>query len=164
MIRAGQRWSNLSCSKKKGRWKTEKKQRTTNNEQRGPLAVSPIIAQTHVNDSAPAIHCAVVTLDQAANVVSWNAAAARLFGYSAAAAVGKPLYHFLDLETVDPGSVEWELRTAYYRGSSTCTRRYRHHNGSGFRATEEITPLWDGEFLGYKLTLNDVTRSDEQFE
>jgi PAS domain S-box-containing protein len=116
---------------------------------------------TQVNASAQVIHCAVVTLDQAANVTSWNAEAARLFGYSPAAAIGKPLYHFLDLETVEPGSVEWELRTAYYRGSSTCNRRYRCSNGTGFRATEEITPLWDGEFVGYKLTLNDVKRADE---
>jgi PAS domain S-box-containing protein len=128
------------------------------------LLSPPITDSTLVNDSAPTINCAVVTLDQAANVISWNAEAARLFGYAAAAAIGKPLYHFLDLETLDPGSVEWELRTAYYRGSSTCNRRYRCSNGAGFRATEEITPLWDGEFLGYKLMLNDVRLADEQFE
>jgi PAS domain S-box-containing protein len=134
-----------------------------NGKRQRPLS-PPIDDSTQVNVSAQVINCAVVTLDQAANVISWNAEAVRLFGYSPAAAIGKPLYHFLDLETLVPDSLEWELRTAYYRGSSTCNRRYRCRNGSCFRATEQITPLWDGEFVGYNLTLHDVMCADEQFE
>jgi PAS domain S-box-containing protein len=116
------------------------------------------------NGTAQAPVYAVVILDRAACVLEWNDEAERLFGYMAEAAIGKPFYHFLDLESLTPGSVEWELLTAYYRGASTCDRQYAHSDGSHFRASAEITPLWDGEFLGYRLTFNSVKRSDEWLE
>jgi PAS domain S-box-containing protein len=115
----------------------------------------------HSGDCAQVDECAVITLDRSENVTSWNAEAERLFGYSARAAVNKPLYHFLDLESLTPGSVEWELLTAYYRGASSCTRQYTHKNGSHFRATAEVVPLWDGEFVGYRLTFIAVTYINE---
>lgn len=108
--------------------------------------------------------CAVVTLDRTANVTSWNAEAEQLFGYSAELATGKPFYHFLDLESLAPGSVEWELRTAYYRGTSICIRQYARSDGSRFRATAEVLPLWDEEFLGYRLSFNAVERVEESIE
>jgi two-component system, chemotaxis family, CheB/CheR fusion protein len=116
----------------------------------------------HSVDSAQSIKYAIVTLDRTANVMSWNEEAELLFGHTEETALGKPLYHFLDLETLSPGSVEWELQTAYYRGKSICNRQFARSDGSRFRATAEVTPLWDGEFLGYTLTINNVTRVDDQ--
>jgi PAS domain S-box-containing protein len=123
-----------------------------------------------VNDAAPSgrpeppSEYAVVTLDRTANVTCWNAEAEQLFGYSAEMAIGKPFYHFLDLESLAPGGVEWELRTAYYRGTSICIRQYTRSDGSRFRATAEVLPLWDGEFLGYRLSFNAVERVEESIE
>jgi PAS domain S-box-containing protein len=108
--------------------------------------------------------CAVVMLDRTANVTSWNAEAERLFGYPAETAIGKPFYHFLDLESLAPGSVEWELLTAYYRGTSICNREYTHSDGSRFQASAEVSPLWDGEFLGYQLTFSAAARRDDPIE
>src|SRR5436190_8132458 len=61
---------------------------------------------------------AIIILDRATYVVSWDAAAEFLFGYPSSVAVGKPFYHFLELVSLTPGSVEWELQNAYYRGKS----------------------------------------------
>src|SRR6476660_369617 len=120
-----------------------------------------------VNNDAQSSRCAqpveyaVVTLDRTANVTSWNPEAERLFGYSAEMAIGKPFYHFLDLESLPPGSVEWELLTAYYRGTSICNRQYTRRDGSRFQSTAEVSPLWEGEFLGYKLTFSSAARVNE---
>jgi PAS domain S-box-containing protein len=121
---------------------------------RRPLPPNNGLSQS--NGTTQTFANAVVILDRTACVTNWNDEAELLFGYSAEAAIGKPFYHFLDLESLPPGSVEWELLTAYYRGASSCTRQYTHCDGSCFRATAEITPLWDGEFLGYQLTFNSV--------
>jgi len=97
-------------------------------------------------------------------VISWDAAAELLFGYPPSVAVGKPFYHFLELESLTPGSVEWELLTAYYRGTSICNRQYTRRDGSRFQATAEVSPLWEGEFLGYKLTFSSAARVNESIE
>ena len=119
----------------------------------------PVDASVHSDVDAQAVDCAVVTLDRIANVTSWNAEAELLFGYPASAAVAKPFYHFLELESLTPGNVEWELQTAYYRGKSICVRQYTHQDGTQFEATAEIVPLWEGEFLGYKLTFSGARRA-----
>jgi PAS domain S-box-containing protein len=122
----------------------------------GRRPFSPVNGLSHLNDSEQVFACAVVMLDRTACVTDWNDEAERLFGYSAKTAIGKPFYHFLELESLTPGSVEWELLTAYYRGTSTCIRQYTHSDGSHFRATAEVVPLWDGDFLGYRLTFSSV--------
>jgi two-component system CheB/CheR fusion protein len=130
--------------------------------ERLPLPLVNDAAQSH--GRAQTEECAIVVLDRTANVTSWNAKAERLFGYPAEMAIGKPFYHFLDLESLTPGGVEWDLLTAYYRGVSICDRQYAHSDGSRFRATAEISPLWEGEFLGYKLAFSSVVRVSESIE
>jgi PAS domain S-box-containing protein len=127
----------------------------------GPLSPSLGSGAGHSGECAQADAFAIVTLDRSETVTSWNAEAERLFGYSAKRAIGKPFYHFIDLESLTPGSVEWELLTAYYRGASTCTRQYTHKNGRRFRATADIVPIWDGEFVGYQLTFTSIARVEE---
>src|SRR3954451_10994246 len=122
---------------------------TIENGECGRTPLPPVDAAVHSDDRTQADKRAVVTLDRVANVTSWNEEAELLFGYPEETALGKPLYHFLDLEALSPGSVEWELLTAYYRGTSICNRQFVHSDGSRFRATAEVTPLWDGEFSGY---------------
>jgi PAS domain S-box-containing protein len=128
----------------------------------GRLPLPPFNGSEHSDDSEHGDECAVVTLDRTANVISWNDEAEQLFGYSARMAIGKPIYHFLDLDSLTPGSVEWELLTAYYRGSSTCNRQYARSDGTRFRATTEVSPLWDGAFLGYRLTFSSVKHTHTQ--
>jgi len=117
-----------------------------------PPSQLPFFGPTQFSDQLPAP--AIIILDRTACVISWDAAAELLFGYPAHSAVGKPFYHFLELESLMPGSVEWELQTAYYRGTSICNPQCKHRDGSPFRATAEIVPLWDGDFLGYRLTFS----------
>jgi PAS domain S-box-containing protein len=124
------------------------------NSQDGQRSLPPTNGLSHSNGTAETWAIPVLTLDRTACVTDWNEEAERLFGYSAETAIGKPFYHFLDLESLTPGSVEWELLTAYYRGMSTCDRQFARSDGSCFRATAKITPLWDGEFLGYRLTFS----------
>jgi PAS domain-containing protein len=129
-----------------------------NNAGHVPMLPPPILLLAHSGDGKQIPDPATIILDRTACVISWDAAAELLFGYPAIAAVGKPFYHFLELESLTPGNVEWELQTAYYRGTSICNRHYTHHDGFPFRATAEIVPLWDGEFLGYKVTFSDTQR------
>jgi PAS domain-containing protein len=75
---------------------------------------------------------AVIILDRTACVVSWDAAAERLFGYAESAALGKPFYHF-----------------------------YTHRDGSPIRATAEFVPFRDGAFVGYKITYRDPSRIND---
>src|SRR3954468_4435356 len=97
----------------------------------GKYALKPLPPRNESRSSigtALATACAVVILDRVACVLEWNDEAERLFGYLARTAIGKPFYHFLDVETLVPGSVEWELQTAYYRGKSTCNRQFAHND------------------------------------
>ena len=119
-----------------------------------PMLPPPILVLALLDHREQIPDPAVIILDRTACVTSWDAAAELLFGYPSRVAVGKPFYHFLELESLTPGSVEWELQTAYYRGTSICNRQYTRFDGFPFRATAEIVPLWDDEFLGYKVTLN----------
>ena len=134
------------------------------NDQYGRLPLPLVNDAAQSDGRAQPDKCAVVTLDRTANVTSWNAEAEQLFGYSAEMAIGKPFYHFLDLESLSPGSVEWELLTAYYRGTSICNRQYTHSDGSRFQASAEVSPLWEGEFLGYQLTFSAAARGDDPIE
>jgi PAS domain-containing protein len=118
-----------------------------------PMLTPPILVLALLDHREQIPDPAVIILDRTACVTSWDAAAELLFGYPSRVAVGKPFYHFLELESLTPGSVEWELQTAYYRGTSICNRQYTRFDGFPFRATAEIVPLWDDGFLGYKVTL-----------
>jgi PAS domain-containing protein len=131
---------------------------TTKSGGHDPLLPPPVFGFAHLNDENQFPKQAVVILDRTACVIAWDADAERLFGYPASTAVGKSFYHFLELESLTPGNLERELQTAYYRGQSICNRHYTHHDGFQFRATAEIAPLWDGEFLGYTVTFSSARR------
>lgn len=134
---------------------------TTKSGDHDPLLPAPIFGFADLNDENQFPEQAVIVLDWTACVIVWDADAERLFGYPASAAVGKSFYHFLELESLIPGTLEWELQTAYYRGKAICNRQYTHHDGFQFRATAEIAPLWDGAFSGYSIKFSDARRAVE---
>ena len=75
-----------------------------------PMPQPPFFGLTQLENSEQIREPATIILDRTACVISWDAAAELLFGYPPSVAVGKPFYHFLELESLTPGSVERESR------------------------------------------------------
>ncbi len=92
---------------------------------------------------AEAAECAVLTLDAAGRVTSWNRGAEALFGVPAAAARGRAW------EELAGGEDEWPPPRAMH-----LDRRVTPADGAGRWVTGRLTPLGGG---GYGVTLRDRT-------
>jgi PAS domain S-box-containing protein len=118
-------------------------------ESNGQLPVQP----SHSDEALPRFvrtsDCAIFTLDHAGRVITWNAGAERVFGYSRDEAVGQFFYHFFALDAVRNGNFERDLNDAFHDGQALSKRQYVHKDGRRFWASGIITPLWDHEFQGY---------------
>src|SRR5687768_7128649 len=76
---------------------------------------------------------AIIMLDTEGNIVSWNAGAERIKGYSPAEIIGKHMSRFYDREDVASGKPENELRVAAEVG------RYEEE---GWRLRKDGTRFW----------------------
>jgi PAS domain S-box-containing protein len=113
---------------------------------------------------------AIVYADSEGLIAFWNKGAERLFGFSAAEAMGKPL------DIIIPE----RFRRRHWRGYTSAVRTGKLHYGAGDLLTVPalrkdgacisveftIVPFWDraGRILGIAATLRDVTRHHEQMK
>jgi PAS domain S-box-containing protein len=100
---------------------------------------------------------AVLTLDLDERVTSWNPAAERLFGYSAAEAVGRPVTE-LTLRPEDLGERDALMQQVSESGSARMTTRRRRKDGSLVDVEVLVVALEaDGQRFGSYVIYHDIS-------
>lgn len=102
---------------------------------------------------------AVIMLDRAGRVQTWNSGAELLFGYRAEEIIGQPLRRFLPPEDVDKNTQEEELRKALLLGKLGAEDWRVRKDGTQFWANYATTPLFDSanELQGFAYITRDLT-------
>jgi PAS domain S-box-containing protein len=102
---------------------------------------------------------AVVTLDQAGRIRTWNAASERILGYSAHDVVGRSASVFFGAEKRDEALFEQELDQARREGSVSDDRWLWRKDGRSFFASGVTTAIRseNHELIGYSKIIRDVT-------
>lgn len=88
---------------------------------------------------------AIFTLDDGGTVLSWNAGAERMTGYTADEAIGSPFTLFYRDEDLGAGAAERELRQARDAGTATGSGLRKRKDGTNFWSHEVLTVLEDGQ-------------------
>jgi PAS domain S-box-containing protein len=110
---------------------------------------------------------AIFMLDPDGRVVSWNAGAERITGYSADEIIGQPFARFYPPDAVRHGAPEHDLNRAGAEGRFETDGWRVRKDGASFWANEILTPLRDaaGHHRGFSIVTRDVTerrRAEEQ--
>jgi PAS domain S-box-containing protein len=102
---------------------------------------------------------AVIGIDLEGRILSWNAGAEIIFGYTKEEVVGKHFSIFFTPEDRQSGVPERELENTRIRGSAGDFRWQMRENGSRFWATGFLNPLKDevGSLIGYVKVVHDAT-------
>ena len=101
----------------------------------------------------------IFMLDPLGRIISWNAGAERLKGYTADEIIGKHFSIFYPQEDLDAGKPEWELDVASEVGRFEDEGWRLRKDGSRFWANVIITALQDeaGELVGFAKVTRDLT-------
>ncbi|MET9479610.1 PAS domain S-box protein [Streptomyces sp. NPDC006638] len=101
----------------------------------------------------------IFMLDPQGYVISWNAGAERINGYSAAEIVGTHFSVFYPTEDKASGKPRWELETAVAEGRLEDEGWRIRKDGSRFWANVVITALWDdkGRLAGFGKVTRDMS-------
>ena len=106
-----------------------------------------------------AIDYAIVGLDLAGTITSWNIGAERIMGWSASEAIAQPVDLFFTPEDVESRISEAEMSAAVRHGRGVDERWHLRGDGSRFWANGEMMPLRGngGNLEGYVKILRDRT-------
>lgn len=109
---------------------------------------------------------ALVQLDNEGSILSWNAGAQRLLGWTEAEAIGKHSGMLFVPEDVAQGEHEREIETARTHGRAEDERWHLRKDGSRFFASGVLTQLCDehGNRLGFAKIMRDITARKQQEE
>ena len=102
---------------------------------------------------------AIIMLDPAGNISSWNEGARRMKGYEAHEIIGKFFSKFYSQEDVEKGFPEYELGQAKEKGRFEDEGwRYRK-DGTAYWANTVLTALFDpqGQLVGFSKITRDLT-------
>jgi PAS domain S-box-containing protein len=101
----------------------------------------------------------IFMLDPQGYVISWNAGAERIKGYSSAEIVGQHFSVFYPTEDKASGKPQWELETAVAEGRMEDEGWRIRKDGSRFWANVVITALWDssGRLAGFGKVTRDMS-------
>jgi two-component system, chemotaxis family, CheB/CheR fusion protein len=102
---------------------------------------------------------AITLLDTDGRLIDWNAGAERMFGYTAAEALGQPSAILFTPEDRMAGVPEHELITARDKGRADDERWHLRKDGSRFWVSGVMTPLRDedGQLRGFAKVARDLT-------
>ncbi len=133
------------------------------------MAHAPLQAAAALNDEVFQIlvrtvrDYAIIVLDLAGTVVSWNEGAERITGYRAEEIVGKSFTLFYPGDRVEEGFPQHELELAARDGRFEDENWRIRKDGSRFWANVIITALHnsDGEPIGFAKVTRDLTRRRE---
>ena len=109
----------------------------------------------------------IFMLDPGGHVVSWNAGAERINGYTAEDIIGQHFSAFYPPEDINAGKPDWELRVARAEGALEDEGWRVRKDGTRFWANVIITALHDetGELRGFGKVTRDMTerrRAEQQ--
>ena len=112
---------------------------------------------------------AIVMLDPAGLVSTWNKGAECIEGYSAEEIIGKHFSNFYPQEDVAQGKPQRELAVAVAEGRFEEEGRRLRKDGTSFWANVVITPIYDsgGKLNGFGKIVRDVTqrwKSEQKFK
>jgi PAS domain S-box-containing protein len=88
---------------------------------------------------------AIFILDPAGRVVSWNAGAERILGYSEGDVLGKPFAVIFTAEDQAERRPKLELKAAPEQCRAEDERWHVRRDGSRLWASGVVTPLWDDQ-------------------
>ena len=110
-----------------------------------------------------AIDYAIITMDLAGRVTSWNEGARLAFGWTEEEMHGQPCNDFFTAEDCAAGVPDREMGAALTTGRGTDERWHRRKDGSRFWASGEMMPLTDdaGQPVGFLKILRDRTEQRE---
>lgn len=100
---------------------------------------------------------AIIIQDQEGRIVSWNAAAERIFGYTEAELIGKSvevIFEPADRQESVPAN---ERETAMNEGRADDERWYRTKDGRRIYCSGVVTPIVDTSFNGFAKIVRDLT-------
>lgn len=102
---------------------------------------------------------AIMMLDTAGLIVSWNSGAEHIFGYSVEEAIGQHVERLFTSEDRSAGEPWKELEEAKSRGRSDDDRWHLRKDGTRFWSTGAVTPLLetDGGLRGFVKIMRDHT-------
>ena len=102
---------------------------------------------------------ALVPVDTAGAISGWNPGAERIFGYTEAEVLGRPVNLFFTPEDRERGESEQDLSRALIEGRSEDSRWMIRLDGSRFWARWVTTPMYDssGKLRGFAKVLRDET-------
>ena len=102
---------------------------------------------------------AIITVDLAGRIASWNRGAARVFGYDADAIVGAPVARLFTPEDVAASRPEDEMGRAITHGLSEDERWHVRADGGRFWGSGTVRPLRDpeGRPRGFVKIVRDMT-------
>ncbi|MGI4861760.1 MAG: PAS domain S-box protein [Janthinobacterium lividum] len=106
-----------------------------------------------------AIDYAIVATDLDGQVTLWSEGASQVFGWDAAAMLGRTTHDLFTPEDRARGVPDAEMHEALRHGKRTDERWYRKKNGDTFWASGKITSLHDGNgtLIGFSKVLRDRT-------
>ena len=112
---------------------------------------------------------AIVMLDPAGVVTTWNKGAEQINGYSAEEIIGRHFSHFYPPEDVAQGKPQRELAVALAEGRFEEEGWRLRKGGTSFWANVVITPIYDGsgKLNGFGKIVRDITerwRSEQKFK
>ncbi|MFC4278574.1 CheR family methyltransferase [Achromobacter aloeverae] len=106
---------------------------------------------------------AIITMSEDGRIVSWNAGAQLMFGYTEREALGKDLSIIFTQADIDAGVPARELRRASEHGYATDERWHRRKDGTRIFCVGGVNPIDDPVAPGYAKIARDIT-SQKQLE
>ncbi len=107
---------------------------------------------------------AIITLDLKGNIVSWNAGAELMFGYTAAEAIGQHFEIIFTPEDRARGAPAHEMEQAFLKGRAADERWHLRKDGLRFYVSGVLSPLHDGTIIGYVKVARDLTEPKKMEE
>ncbi|MFN8469126.1 MAG: PAS domain-containing protein [Caldilineaceae bacterium] len=107
---------------------------------------------------------AFITLDEAGQIVDWQAGAEQMFGYTRAEVLGQPGALIFTPEDRAAGVPAAEMEEARTNGRAADERWHLRKDGTRFFMSGVMVPLRDGELLGYVKVARDLTESRQAAE
>ena len=101
---------------------------------------------------------AIMTLDAQGNFVSWNPAAANMFGYSSTEMIGQPFHTIFTAEDRAAGQDRMELTTAEQKGKSVDERWHVRKDGTRLYLSGVTVSINDKSGKGFAQIARDLTK------